>query len=266
MIDAIIDFHNHVWPDKVAPKALGGNIPGMEIFGDGTVAGLAAAQDRSGVHRSVCLTVANTPAQLDAANSFAGSLDRSRFIPFGTIHPLATPDENLRHLREHNLPGVKLHPIFQGYRLDDARLYETLAALEGEFCVIAHVGDGGGGDGSACTPQMVADIATAFPRLALVACHFGGYHHLEDAKRALENVSIVLDTSWPPSLATLDATTVREIIRRHGVERVVFASDWPTADPAAEISAIRALGLDDDETRLVLGENARALLGLGELN
>jgi predicted TIM-barrel fold metal-dependent hydrolase len=261
----IIDFHNHVWPDDIAPRALGGNIPGMELFGDGTAAGLSAVQDEAGIDRSVCLAVANTPAQLTSANRFAGSLDRSRFIPFGTIHPLATPEENVRHLRENKLPGVKLHAVFQGYRLDDPALYETLAALEGEFCVITHVGDGGGGDGSTCTPQMVAAIARNFPRLDLVACHFGGYHHLEDAKEALAEVSIMIDTSWPPSVAILDAKTVRETIRRHGVEHVLFASDWPTASPKAEIAAIRSLGLDDDETALILGGNAQALLAITDV-
>jgi predicted TIM-barrel fold metal-dependent hydrolase len=260
----IIDFHNHVWPDSIAPRALGRNIPGMELFGDGTVSGLGAVQDDAGIDRSVCLAVANTPAQLASANRFAGSLDRSRFIPFGTIHPLATPEVNVRNLRENDLPGVKLHAVFQGYRLDDRSLYDTLAALEGEFCVIAHVGDGGGGDGTTCTPQMIADMARNFPRLDLVACHFGGYHHLEDAKAALTNVSIMIDTSWPPSVATLDANLVRETIRRHGVEHVVFASDWPTASPKAEIAAIRALGLDDDETAMILGGNAQALLGIYE--
>lgn len=234
----------------------------MVLFGDGTVAGLAAAQDEAGIGRSVCLTVANTPTQLTSVNKFAGSLDRSRFIPFGSIHPLVSPEENVRHLRENHLSGVKLHPIFQGFRLDDPALFETLAALEGEFCVITHVGDGGGGDGTTCTPLMVAAIAANFPRLELIACHFGGFHHLVEAKEALANVSVMIDTSWPPSLSTLDPKTVRETVRRHGVERVLFASDWPTAAPAAEIAAIRSLGLDDDETAMILGGNAQALLGI----
>jgi predicted TIM-barrel fold metal-dependent hydrolase len=260
----IIDFHSHIWPDSIAPRALGGNVPEMELFGDGTVAGLAATQDSAGIDRSVCLVVANTPAQLASANKFAGSLDRSRFIPFGSIHPLVTPDENLRHLRENTVKGVKLHPVFQRFRLDDPTLYDTLAALEGEFCVITHVGDGGGGDGTNCTPQMVASIARTFPRLALVACHFGGYHQLGEAEGALANVAVMIDTSWPPGLATLDPQTVRETIRRHGVERVLFASDWPTAAPAAEIAAIRSLGLHDDETTMILGGNAQTLLGIGD--
>lgn len=260
----IIDFHNHVWPDSVARRALGGNIPDMELFGDGTVANLREAQDSAGIDRSVCLAVAKSPSQLSSANSFVGSLDRSRFVPFGSIHPLASVEENLHHIRMNNLAGVKLHAVFQGYRLDDPALYETLAALEGEFCVIAHVGEGGGSDGTACTPKMIAAIATTFPRLDLVACHFGGFHRLAEAREALMNVAVMMDTSWPPSLATLDPRIVRETIHRHGVERVLFASDWPTACPAAEIMAIRALGLDEDEMALVLGGNAQRLLGIGD--
>jgi predicted TIM-barrel fold metal-dependent hydrolase len=44
---------------------------------------------------------------------------------------------------------------------------------------------------------------------------------------------------------------------------VVFATDWPMADPAAEIAAIRALGLGADETAAILGGTLAGLLGLG---
>jgi predicted TIM-barrel fold metal-dependent hydrolase len=43
---------------------------------------------------------------------------------------------------------------------------------------------------------------------------------------------------------------------------VVFGSDWPMADPAAEIAAIRNLGLTDDEVDGILGGNVARLLGL----
>lgn len=258
----IIDGHNHVWPDAVARRALSGNIPGMELFGDGTVAALAAAQEEAGIDRSVCLAVANGPERVGSANRFVGSLDRARFVPFGTIHPRLAPEDNLASLRAHGVLGVKLHPVFQGYRLDDPALYDVLAALEGELPVIVHVGEGGGADGSACTPAMLRALATAFPRLAVIACHLGGYHKLAEARDEIVGLPVHIDTSWPPSLATLDPTTVRDIIRRHGVERVVFSSDWPTASPAAEVVAIRALGLDDDETAAVLGGNLSRLLAL----
>jgi len=260
----IIDFHNHIWPDNIAPKALGGNIPDMEIFGDGTQKGLLKAQNEAGIDLSVCLAVANTAAQLASANKFVGELDRKHFIPFGTIHPTVTPEENLQHLRNNDIKGVKLHPVFQGFRLDDKALFDTLAALEDEFCVITHVGDGGGSDGTACTPKMVATISKIFPKLNLIACHFGGYHRLDQAAAAFAEVPLIVDTSWPPSLSTLDPEVVRKTIYRHGVERVVFASDWPTASPANEVKAIRALGLKEEEENLILGGNAMRILNLNQ--
>jgi predicted TIM-barrel fold metal-dependent hydrolase len=258
----IIDAHNHVWPDHVAAKALGGNIPDMPLFGDGTVAGLSAAQSEAGIDYSVCLAIANTPKQLETANTFVGSLDRTKFIPFGTIHPDVSPEDNLAVLRANGMRGVKLHPVFQNFRLDDPALFDVLGALEGEFPVIAHVGEGGGGDGSTCTPAMLRKMAKAFPKLDLIACHFGGYHRQAEAAEEVLGLPVMLDTSWPPSVASLDKDAVREVIRRHGVERIVFASDWPTASPAAEVAAIRDLGLDDDETDAILGNNLARVLGL----
>lgn len=256
----IIDAHNHVWPDHVAKRALGGNIPDMDIVGDGTVAGLLAAKSAAGIDLSVCLAVANSPGQVEAANQFIGSVDRTHFIPFGTIHPELSPAVNLTHLRANHVKGVKIHPVFQKFSLDDPRLYAVLEALEGEFPTIIHVGSGGGGDGSTCTPKMLREIAITFPSLAIIACHFGGYHMLDEAEDSVIGLPVVIDTSWPPSVATLDPDRVTAVIRRHGPERVVFASDWPTASPAAEIAAIEALGLDEEETAGILGENLLRIL------
>ena len=257
----IIDAHNHVWPDEVAERALGGNIPDMDVFGDGKVSGLLQVKQEAGIDLSVCLAVANNAGQVESANRFIGGLDRSHFIPFGTIHPDVSPEENLRHLRDNRVEGVKLHPVFQKFRLDDPALFEVLAALEGEFPTTIHVGAGGGGDGSTCTPAMLRHIALTFPRLDVIACHFGGYHMLHEADESVIGLPVMLDTAWPPSLAVLDPVEVRDLIRRHGVERVVFSSDWPTASPKAEVEAIRALGLDDDETAAVLGGNIARVLG-----
>ena len=258
----IVDLHNHVWPDAVARRALANGIPEMTLAGDGTVSGLADAQDRAGVDRSVCLAVANGPDAVDKANAFVGGLDRSRYIPFGTVHPGLAVEENLAALRSAGVQGVKIHPLFQGFRLDDPNLMPLLEALAGEFPVIVHVGAGAGGTGEESTPVMVRDWVQSFPALDVIACHFGGYHRWEDAAEVLHGLPLYLDTSWPPSVATLDKATVRDAIRKHGVERVLFASDWPTASPAKELAAIRDLGLDDDETALVMGGNAKRLLHL----
>jgi uncharacterized protein len=258
----IVDLHNHIWPDHVASAALGGAIPDMSLFGDGTAAGLFAAQDDAGIDWSVCLAIANRPEHLERTNAWIGGIDRSRLVPFGTIHPRRSVADNLTSLRSAGVRGVKLHPVFQDYRLDDPDLLTVLEALAGEFPVVVHVGSGGGGDGTTATPAMVRDIVRNLPALTVVACHFGGYHHLPDAVSTLVGEPVYLDTSWPPSLATLDADVLQRLVRDHGSDRVVFASDWPTASPAAEVAAVRALGLPPADLDLVLGGNAARILDL----
>jgi uncharacterized protein len=258
----VIDGHTHVYPDAVAKKAIAGSPADLKRFGDGTVASLTEVMAASGVDRSVCLGIANTPERVDNANRFAGSLDPGRFIGFGSVHPGLSPEENVASLRAHGLRGAKVHPMFQDLRLDDPRLLATLDAMSGEFAVIMHVGGAGTDPGDRCSPAMLVEIVRQFPRLDLIACHFGGYKRFEEAVDTVIGLPVHLDTSWPPSVATLAPERVRAVIEKHGPERIVFASDWPMADPGAEVAAIRALGLPDDDTDAILGGNIARLLGL----
>lgn len=258
----VVDAHTHVWPDAIAARALAGSVSDLERFGDGRVDTLIAQMDAAGIDRSVCLGVANSGNAVEAANRFAGSLDRERLIGFGSIHPDLSPEENVASLRRNGLTGAKSHPLFQHYSLDDPRLLAVLDALRGEFAVIVHVGPAGDDSGAGCSPAMIRDIARQLPGLALIACHLGGYRVLDEAEDSVVGLpGVYLDTSWPPSIATLDAKRVRATIERHGPERVLFASDWPMADPAAELAAVESLGLPADVTRGILGDNLVRLLG-----
>ena len=42
---------------------------------------------------------------------------------------------------------------------------------------------------------------------------------------------------------------------------MVYGSDWPMTDPAAEIAAIRALGLPSEDEAAILGDNLATLPG-----
>ena len=138
-----------------------------------------------------------------------------------------------------------------------------LDALRGEFPAIIHVGAGKDDSINArCTPPMFVALAKQLPGMDLIACHYGGYLMLDEAEDTVVGTDVYLDTSWPPTLATLDPQRVRRLIERHGPDKVIFGSDWPMADPTAEIAAIRALGLSDDDTEAVLGGNLMRLLHL----
>jgi predicted TIM-barrel fold metal-dependent hydrolase len=257
----IIDAHTHVWPDSVARRALSGNGTGFTHVGDGTLSGLRASMATSGVDRSVVLGVANNAAAVAKVARFSASIKAADTIPLGAVHVDLPPEENARILREHGLVGIKVHPLYQGIRLDDPRLVGVLEALDPGMVVVVHVGTGG--DRRAVpgsTPAALAALARAVPHLAVVACHFGGYHSFTEALDVICGSPVHVDTSWPPGLAELDRTAVTSFIARHGAERVVFASDWPTADPAREIETVRALGLGDSDLELILGANMARLV------
>lgn len=261
----IVDAHVHVWPDKLAAVAIGDVVPELDRHGDGRVSTAVSSMRASGVDRAISLGVATAPAGVDGTNRFAGSLDPAFFVGFGSIHPELGVADNLTSLRANGLKGAKVHPLFQGYALDDPRLLELLDAMQGEFAIAVHVGNGASEVSNArAAPALMRALIKQFPRLDIIACHFGGYRLLEEAEDTIVGLPVFLDTSWPPSLDTLDPGRVRRLIERHGPERVVFGSDWPMGSAEREITAIRALGLSDADTDAVLGGNLVRLLALGE--
>lgn len=259
----IIDTHTHVWPDHIAAKALDGRVPGMKALADGTVSGLRASMERTGVDHCVAFGIADHARHVDRANEFIAAQRSDWLTPFGTVHLDLPVAENMAALQRNGITGVKLHPLFQRFALDDRRLWDLLDAFGSDIAVIAHVGLGGEGSANDnSTPQMLADLVRNFPRLRLVACHFGGFRRLDEAEEYVVGLPLTLETSWPPSLAEIPAERLRKIVRRHGPERVVFGSDWPMVDPAAEIEAIRRLELDPDDEARILSGNMAEIIGL----
>jgi hypothetical protein len=260
----IIDAHCHVWPDHIARAVLASRPAGLPSVHDGTVDGLLRMMDGAGIDRVLALGVASVAKNVDRTNEFIGGLDRDRFVPFGTVHPDLAVDDNLASLRDHGIVGVKLHPLFQDLTLDDPRVLDIVAVLAAErIPVITHAGSGG--DDAANdrgAPRRLRTLLDSVPGLTLLACHFGGYHRLNEARELIVGSSAFLETSWPPRLADVDPDLLREIIAEHGADRVVYGSDWPMADPAGEIEAIRALGLPAADTAAILGGNLARVLGL----
>jgi predicted TIM-barrel fold metal-dependent hydrolase len=261
----IIDAHCHVWPDHIAPVVLANRPAGLDSQHDGTLTGLRRTMDEAGIDRAMTLAIANVAKNVARTNEFIGAVDRSRFIPFGTVHPDLSAEVNLKSLSDNGIAGVKLHPLFQGLSLADPAVHDILVALaEAGVVVITHAG--AGGDDAANergAPRHVRHLLDTIPGLTLIACHFGGYHRLEEAREQVVGSGAYLETSWPPSLGGLAADGVRDLIAAHGADRVVYGSDWPMTDPAAEIAAIRSLGLPPDEQAAVLGGNLARVLGVG---
>jgi uncharacterized protein len=260
----IVDCHMHVWPDHIADAMQSQRPSGMPLRFDGKLSGLLRTMDDAGIDKALALGVGIKASVVARTNEFIGSVPRDRLVPMGTVHPELSTDENLKSLKDNGIVGVKLHPLFQALSLSDPRVRDICAALADEgMPVISHVGAGGDAEANdRGAPAALRQLADEIPTLNLIACHYGGYHRLEEAEEHVVGSRVTLETSWPPTLAELEPERLVALIRRHGADRVVFGSDWPMADPAAEIAAIRNLGLTAGEVDGILGGNIARLLGV----
>lgn len=261
----IIDAHCHVWPDQLAARLIAARPAGLDAVGDGTVSGLLRTIDAAGIEMACTLAIANEARHVQRTNEFIGGVDRSRFIPVGTVHTGLSVDQNLRSLADNGIRAVKFHPNFQQISLGDPALRDIFMGLaEQGIPVLAHVGVGS--DAAATergAPPHLLALLTAVPTLRLVAFHFGGYHLLDMAERdVVGHPGLYIETSWPPSVGELGTNRIRDIIARHGADRVVFGSDWPMTDPGRELDVLRSLGLSASDQRAVLGGTLGALLGV----
>lgn len=267
-----IDVHTHVFHPKIARKAiahLNGHY-GVRCAGDGTLASLLEHEERISVDRCVVLCAATTPEQVMPSNRFAMRLqaEDERVIAFGTLHPDFTDwERELECLKRAGIRGIKLHPDFQGFRLDDARLLPIFEAMQGDFILTVHVGDALPPEKNPSCPYKLAAILKDFPALTVIGAHLGGFRMWEHARWALSggrHENLWLDTS---SVApVLQGQALTALVRSFPEERLLFGSDWPLWDPIEEVARLRLQpGLGEDFVERILRNGAALFRAFGLL-
>lgn len=258
----IIDIHTHVWPDAIAPNAIDSlqSLGTLTAYYDGTVAGLLGAMDSSVVAVSVVQPVATKPGQVRGINDWVATIASDRVMPFGAMHPdLEDPAAEIARMASLGLRGLKLHPEHQAFAPDEPRLaalYE--AAMAHDMTVFFHAGADELHDTLRGTPQSFSAVLDGFPGMRVVLAHLGGFRVWNDVSEVLVGKNVYLDTAY--TLGHLPDAEFVEIVRAHGAHRVLFGSDGPWTDAAAEIAWIRRLPLAKGVADAILGENAARLL------
>lgn len=250
-----IDVHTHAFNEKIAHKVLD-QLEGhynISPVGNGHSDDLVSRLNNAHLDKAVVLTAATSPDQVIPANNWALQLNANpRFIPFGTIHPEFDRNEKeLDRLEKSGIQGLKFHPDFQGYRMDDKALYEVMEMVQDRFVCMFHVGDTLPPDDNPSCPRKMAALKMAFPDSTMIAAHMGGYQHWEYALEHLGNLDILVDSSSVTSF--VDDTLLNRLFNAYGLDRILFGSDYPLFDPQVEIDQLKTrLRLSDFQVERML--------------
>lgn len=259
----IIDIHTHVFPDKIAEKASHGiqEFYNIRVPYDGTVDKLIELSDKAGVDKMVIHSPATTPHQVQSINNFIIECTEKypeRIIGFMTIHPdYDDINGEVERCIASGLKGLKIHPDFQQFMIDDKKAYNIYEAIAGRLPLLVHTGDY---RYQWSKPSRMASVMEDFPAMQVIGAHFGGWSEWDDAAEVFSGKNIYVDTS--STMYNVPIEHINHLVRVYGVDHVLFGTDYPMWDAETELKYIQQLDLTDKEKEMILHENAERLLGL----
>jgi predicted TIM-barrel fold metal-dependent hydrolase len=264
-----IDFHTHIFPDRIAKQAierLAEESGEYQPKTDGTLGGLLASMDRADISASVVANIATRPAQSLPILEFCRAIAGERIRPLISVHPGNGRDEIERLLSAAagiGIRGVKLHPMYQDFTIDDRAMFPLYQMIEhfGLF-VIFHTGLDIAFPGNLqADVERVRALATEFPGLVIVATHVGGWRQWDRAGMLGKMPNVYTETSMTMSEMTDEQFTW--LLSQFDEERVLFGSDSPWTDQQEMLCRTMALRISDRQKERMLYQNAAGLLGQG---
>lgn len=261
----IADAHTHIYPDKIALKATAAvgafyDIPMSRV---GMAESLLKSGSAIGVEKYLVCSVATKPEQVASINTYiAGECaQHPEFIGLAALHhELEDPIAAVEHAVVLGLKGIKMHPDFQKFNIDDPIMLPVYRRLaEWKLPILFHMGDDRY-DYSA--PARLANVLDRVPDLRCIGAHFGGYRRWQDAERILKGANLYFDTS--SSLSFLEPQEAVEMIGHYGADRMFFGTDFPMWDHREELDRFLALGLSDELNDRILYGNFADFFGLSD--
>lgn len=271
----LIDFHTHSFPEKIAARTidiLESNTERVEgkrsrACTDGTVKGLLKSMSEYGVDISVVMPIATNPKQADTINRVAQETNAiDGLYSFGSLHPIQEDWERvIEDIYARGLKGVKLHPEYQQFYIDSPESIRVLKKCEElGLLVTLHTGrDIGIEPPVHCMPERLRRVLDyELSGKNIIAAHMGGWRAWDEVERYLVGTPILLDTAYVSR--DMDKDRFERIVKQHGSDKVLFATDSPWECPSETVEYIESLNLTAAEKADIYYRNASKLLGIEE--
>lgn len=267
-----IDFHVHAFNDVIAERAITSleDTIQKKALSDGTLKSTETAYKKYGIDKAVILPIATKPSQQTVINDWAAKIQDDTFISFGSVHPDAeNVMQELERVKALGLHGIKMHPDYIHTYVNDEkmiRVFRKCADLG--LPVIIHCGyDPYCAENPYAPPERTADAFDKVPDMTLIAAHLGGMYEWNDVEKYLagKKGNLYFDTAALTLIQNeqkMDREQFERIIKKHGTDRILFASDFPWDNPMNEIELIKNLDISDEEKSMIYFKNAMSVLGL----
>jgi len=184
-------------------------------------------------------------------------LDAALLVPFGAINPAAPGwrDDLLRCHERHGMPGVRLHPGYHGYRLEDGLFAELLgrAAEKGMAVQIAlGMEDERTQNPLMRVPRVEASLMKQVPQATVMLLNAPLLAH---AKELAQAGRVYFD------IAMIEGTGgVERLVEAAGGDRVLFGSNFPLFYFEAAEGKLRESGFRPELESAIKTGTARGLV------
>lgn len=289
----LIDFHAHAFPDELAGKVIPmiADKAAIRYYTEATNTSLLKSMEIAGIDMSVVLPVVTKPSQHITINETAKYINEKYFpklLSFGGIHP---DNENYREILKglirDGIKGIKLHPLYQGVAIDDIRNLRIIEnACELGMIVVIHAGRDLSFPGDLVSPERISRMLDEIHPDKMVLAHMGSYAQWDEVYDILCGRGAYLDTSFalnpvrpmtdseeglkrlkenPILVPSLTQEKFIKMVKKNGVDRILFASDSPWCDQKETYELVN-LCLEEKDKNAVFFENALKLLDLSGFN
>jgi predicted TIM-barrel fold metal-dependent hydrolase len=191
---------------------------------------------------------------------------QSILVPFGSINP-KLPDwqEDVRRCREeHKMPGIRLHPNYHGYNLDDPAFAELLKLATAHRLIVqlALCME----DVRTQPPLMrvppagiapLAGVVKSTPGLRLELVNCTSNISKEHYRTALSAGDVYAEISMVEGIAG-----VGRLLQETPLPQVLFGSYYPFFYFESALFKLQESGLDEASQKAIREDNARRLMGL----